>query len=140
MRVTAVGDDTRVGRLMELVQRGISDKPKIVALTDRIAGWFVIAVTSIALLVFAVWSLIDLNVAVDHTVALLIIACPCALGLATPLTIAVAIGRSARSDILIKSGAVLDRLVRPGRLLIDKTGTMTQGAMCVEGWFGDESV
>jgi len=140
LRVSAVGDDTRVGRLMELVQRGVADKPAIVALTDRIAGWFVVAVTTIALAVFAFWSLIDLNAAVDHTVALLIIACPCALGLATPLTLAVAIGRSARNDILIKSGSVFDRLARPGRLLIDKTGTMTRGAMRVEGWFGDESI
>lgn len=140
LRVAAVGEDTRVGRLMGLVQQGVSDKPEIVALTDRIAGWFVIAVSSIALAVFAVWSVIDLGAAVDHTVALLIIACPCALGLATPLTLAVAIGRSARNDILIKSGAVLDRLAKPGKLLMDKTGTMTRGAMRVEAWVGDEAV
>jgi Cu2+-exporting ATPase len=140
LRVSAIGDDTRVGKLMELVQRGVSDKPAIVALTDRIAGWFVVAVTSIALIVFSAWSLLSVGAAVDHTVALLIIACPCALGLATPLTLAVAIGRSARNDILIKSGAVLDRLAKPGRILMDKTGTMTHGAMRVEEWVGDESI
>ncbi|MEM6257857.1 MAG: heavy metal translocating P-type ATPase [Planctomycetota bacterium] len=140
LRVSAVGEATRVGRLMELVQRGVADKPQIVALTDRIAGWFVVAVGTIALGVFAAWSLFDLGAAVDHTVALLIIACPCALGLATPLTLAVMIGRSARSDILIKSGAVLDRLATPGRILMDKTGTMTRGAMRVEQWVGDESL
>lgn len=137
LRVAAVGEQTRVGKLMGLVQQGVCDKPQIVALTDRIAGWFVIAVSSIALAVFAVWSVIDLSAAVDHTVALLIIACPCALGLATPLTLAVAIGRSAQNDILIKSGAVLDRLAKPGKLLMDKTGTMTRGAMRVEAWVGD---
>lgn len=140
LRVSAVGEQTRVGMLMDLVQQGVSDKPQIVALTDRIAGWFVIAVSSIALTVFAVWSVIDLSAAVDHTVALLIIACPCALGLATPLTLAVAIGRSAQNDILIKSGAVLDRLAKPGRLLMDKTGTMTRGMMRVEAWVGDLAV
>ena len=140
LRVSAIGQDTRVGKLMDLVQRGVSEKPAIVALTDRIAGWFVIAVTSIALAVFAVWSMISFSAAVDHTVALLIIACPCALGLATPLTLAVAIGRSARNDILIKSGAVLDRLAKPGRVLMDKTGTMTRGAMRVEHWGGDLTV
>lgn len=140
LRVSAIGDDTRVGKLMQLVQNGVSDKPAIVALTDRIAGWFVVSVTSIALVVFAMWSLFDIPAAVDHTVALLIIACPCALGLATPLSLAVAIGRSARNDILIKSGAVLDRLAKPGRLLIDKTGTITRGAMRVEQWVGDQSI
>lgn len=140
LRVSAVGEETRVGRLMELVQQGVADKPTIVALTDRIAGWFVVVVSSLALMVFAGWSVFDLGAAVDHTVALLIIACPCALGLATPLTLAVAIGRAARRDILIKSGAVLDRLAKPGRLLIDKTGTMTRGAMRVESWFGDPAM
>lgn len=140
VRVTAVGQDARIGKLMSLVERGLADKPTIVALTDRIAGWFVVAVSSIALLVFLAWSLIDLSKAVDHTVALLIIACPCALGLATPLSLAVTIGRAAKRDILIKSGAAMDRLARPGRLLIDKTGTITRGAMRVEHWLGDTSL
>lgn len=140
LRVSAIGEDTRVGKLMDLVQSGVSDKPAIVALTDRIAGWFVITLSSIAVIVFAMWSLVDVSLAVDHTVALLIIACPCALGLATPLTLAVAIGRAARKDILIKSGAVLDRLAKPGRILMDKTGTMTRGAMRVEYWVGDTSI
>jgi Cu2+-exporting ATPase len=140
LRVSAVGEDSRVGRLMALVQQGVADKPAIVALTDRVAGWFVVVVSSIALAVFASWSVVALGAAVDHTVALLIVACPCALGLATPLSLAVAIGRSAKRDILIKSGAVFDRLARPGRLLLDKTGTLTQGAMRVEQWHGDESI
>ena len=140
LRVSAVGADSRVGKLMALVQRGVSEKPAIVALTNRVGGWFVVAVSSIALVVFAVWSVFDLSAAVDHTVALLIVACPCALGLATPLSLAVAIGRAARQDILIKSGAVFDRLARPGRLLLDKTGTLTHGAMRVESWHGDGSI
>lgn len=140
VRVSALGEASRVGKLMALVQQGVADKPAIVALTDRVAGWFVVTVSTIALMVFAAWSVIDVGAAVDHTVALLIVACPCALGLATPLTLAVAIGRSARRDILIKSGAVFDRLSKPGRLLLDKTGTLTRGAMRVQAWHGDESI
>ena len=138
VRVSAVGEESRVGKLMALVRRGMQDKPNIVALTDRVAGWFVCAVSLIALVVFSAWSVVDLGRAVDHTVALLIIACPCALGLATPLSLAVAMGRAAKRDILIKSGAVLDRLARTGRLLIDKTGTITRGEMRVQEWHGDK--
>lgn len=140
LRVVAVGPESRVGRLMQLVQQGIAEKPAIVALTDRVAGWFVVVLSLVALAVFAGWSTVGIAPAVDHTVALLIVACPCALGLATPLTLAVAIGRSARRDILIKSGAALDRLARPGRLLLDKTGTITRGHMQVREWHGDESL
>ena len=88
----------------------MAEKPAMVQLTDRIAGWFVLTVSAIALATFSVWSTLNLAHAVDHTVALLIIACPCALGLATPLALAVAIGRSAQRDILIKSGSAIDHL------------------------------
>jgi len=125
---------------MQLVQQGMAEKPAIVQLTDRVAGVFVMAVSGAAFATFAVWSVVDVGAAVDHTVALLIIACPCALGLATPLALAVAIGRAARRDILIKSGAALDRLSRPGTMLIDKTGTLTHGVMCVEAWYGEDGV
>lgn len=137
VRVSAVGEASRIGRLMALVEQGMSEKPGIVALTDRVAGWFVWVVSLIALAVCAGWVMIDPGKAIDHTVALLIIACPCALGLATPLTLAVAMGRAARRDILIKSGAALDQLATPGRLLLDKTGTITRGEMRVEAWFGE---
>lgn len=139
-RVTATGDASRVGKLMSLVQQGMTDKPPAVALTDRVAGWFVCIVSRLALCVFSVWSMFDIALAVDHTVALLIIACPCALGLATPLGMAVAIGRAAKRDILIKSATALDRLSRPGILLIDKTGTVTRGEMRIADWNGDASL
>ena len=140
VRVSAVGEASRIGKLMALVEQGMADKPVIVALTDRVAGWFVWAVSSIALVVFSAWCVFEPAKAIDHTVALLIIACPCALGLATPLTLAVTMGRAAKRDILIKSGAALDRLARPGLLLMDKTGTVTRGEMRVEAWYGDESL
>ncbi|MFI4861383.1 MAG: heavy metal translocating P-type ATPase [Phycisphaerales bacterium JB063] len=137
LRVTCIGEQTRVGRLMSLVSQGVAAKPAIVLLADRIAGWFVVAVSLIAFVVFAAWSVVDVGLAVDHTVALLIVACPCALGLATPLTIAVAIGRAAKRDILIKSPTALERAARGGRLMLDKTGTITTGAMRLIGWEGD---
>lgn len=140
VRVAAFGESSRVGRLMSLVQQGIAEKPAIVALTDRVAGWFVVIVSLLALAVFAGWSVVGIGPAVDHTVALLIVACPCALGLATPLTLAVAIGRAARRDILIKSGAAIDRLARPGRIMLDKTGTLTHGHMDVRDWQGDTTL
>jgi Cu2+-exporting ATPase len=140
LRVAAVGEASRVGKLMALVEQGMAEKPPVVALTDRIAGWFVGVVSLLALLVMSAWSLVDVATAIDNTVALLIIACPCALGLATPLSLSVAIGRSAKRDILIKSAAALDRLAMPGRLLIDKTGTITRGQMCITGWWGDASI
>ncbi|MGB1125088.1 MAG: heavy metal translocating P-type ATPase [Phycisphaeraceae bacterium] len=140
LRVSAVGESSRVGQLLSLVQQGMADKPPVVAVTDRVAGWFVCVVSLLALAVFSVWSLFDLALAVDHTVALLIIACPCALGLATPLSLSVAIGRSAKRDILIKSAAALDRLARPGQIWIDKTGTITRGQMCVVAWSGDTAL
>ncbi|MEM9021330.1 MAG: heavy metal translocating P-type ATPase [Planctomycetota bacterium] len=140
IQVTAVGASSRVGRLMAQVSECLAEKPAMVGVTDRIAGWFVVVVSALALVVFSAWSLVGIGPAVDHTVALLIVACPCALGLATPLTFAVAIGRSARRDTLIKSGAAMDRLAQPGRLLLDKTGTLTRGQMQVDHWRGDETL
>lgn len=140
LRVTQLGEDTRVGRLMSLVEDGLESKPAIVQATDRIAGWFVIAVSLIAIVVFIAWSTADVGLAVDHTVALLIVACPCALGLATPLTLAVAIGRAARRDILIKSGSAIERAAKGGLMFLDKTGTVTTGQMRLLGWEGDASL
>ncbi|MEZ5977941.1 MAG: heavy metal translocating P-type ATPase [Planctomycetota bacterium] len=106
VRATAVGPNSRVGRLMEIVERGLAEKPPILRLTDRIAGWFVLVLSILATGTFAVWwSAAGLGPAVEHTVALLIVACPCALGLATPLTLAVAVGRAARRGLLVKDAA-----------------------------------
>jgi len=140
VRVTDVGDASRIGKLMGLVQEGLAEKPPIERFTDRIAGWFVGTVTTLAAVNFAVWVwLAGLAPAIDHTVALLIVACPCALGLATPLTLAVAVGRAARGGLLVKDAAVFERLARGGRLLLDKTGTITRGAPALTAWRGDAS-
>lgn len=138
VEVTKLGKDARIGRLMALVAKGVAEKPPLVQLTDRAAGWFVMAVVSIATLTFAIWSLrVNIEVATNHTVALLIVACPCALGLATPLTLAVAIGRAARQNILIKNATAIELLASQGRILIDKTGTLTHGQPQVIDWIGD---
>ncbi len=140
VRVSRTGRDTRVGRLMQLVEQGARDKAPIVRLTDRIGGWFVMTVIAFATVTFAAWATRGVGLAVDHAVALLIVACPCALGMTTPLAMAIAIGRAARRDILIKGGDVLERLARPGVIVLDKTGTITAGRTRLVHWFGDASL
>jgi Cu2+-exporting ATPase len=141
VRVLQVGADTRVGQLMRLIERGAQEKPAIVQFADRVGGVFVVAVSLAAAATFAFWAhRSGLPIAIDAAVALLIVTCPCVLGLATPLTLAIAIGRLARNDILVKSGAALERLSRGGSLILDKTGTLTEGRLKLLEWHGDLSV
>lgn len=140
VRATAVGAETRVGRLMRLVEDSLGQKAPIVHLMDRIAGRFVVTVLALATATLAFWLWRDPAHAVDYTVALLIVACPCALGLATPLSLAVGLGRAARRGILIKGGAALEQLARPGTIVLDKTGTVTFGRMSLVHWHGPESL
>ncbi len=143
VRVSATGESTRVGRLMKLVEEASRRRAPIVQLADRIAGWFVGVMLVLAAATCGVWLLIRPEAAVGHAVALLIVACPCALGLSTPLALTVAIGRAARRGILIKGGDVLERLARGGcgrgTIFLDKTGTITESRLRVVRWFGDES-
>jgi len=112
----------------------------IVQLADRIAGYFVAAVLLLAVAALGLWLWIDPARALDSTIALLIVTCPCALGLATPLAVSAAIGRAGRTGILIKGGDALERLARPGRVLLDKTGTVTEGRSALVRWDGDDAV
>jgi Cu2+-exporting ATPase len=137
--VEKIGRDTRVGKLVGLIERGVLEKPKIQQFADRVGGIFTVVVSIIAAAVFAFWCRHSLALAIDHTVALLIVTCPCVLGLATPLALAMAIGGLARRDILVKSGAALERLSGRGRLMLDKTGTLTEGRLRMIEWVGDES-
>ncbi|MCH9685325.1 MAG: heavy metal translocating P-type ATPase [Deltaproteobacteria bacterium] len=137
VRVDATGEDTRMGRILADVEPSAGPAAQVVRLADRIGGWFVVTVVIAAVVTLVGWLVLDPTVAVDHAVALLIVACPCALALATPLAISVAIGRAARAQILIKGGDVLQRLATPGVLWLDKTGTLTQGCMSVLQWDGD---
>jgi Cu2+-exporting ATPase len=140
VRVDATGADTRVGRLMQLVEESATRRAPIVQLADRIAGVFVTVVLGLAAVTVALWWPVDPGRAVAHGIALLIITCPCALGLATPLAIVAAVGRAAREGLLIKGGDVIERLGRPGFVLLDKTGTITRGQCTVERWEGPEEL
>ncbi len=139
MRATAIGRETRLGQIVELVEQASMDKPEMVLWANKIGGYFVATVIVLALFTFGWWVTVDTNIAVDRTIALLIVACPCALALATPLAIAVAIGRSARQKIIVKGGDVLQSLQRPGKIWLDKTGTLTEGELQVVRWYGDTS-
>ncbi|TWU38438.1 heavy metal translocating P-type ATPase [Novipirellula artificiosorum] len=138
IRTTAIGESTRLGELSQAVAAAAASKTPIVQLANRIGGWFVCVVLGLAMITAIVWLQIDSSVALNHSVALLIVACPCALALATPLAIAVAVGRLAERRILVRSGESLEQLAKPGTVFFDKTGTLTQGRMQVTDWFGDD--
>ena len=140
VEVHTAGEDTRIGRLMRLVEEGAQRRAPVVLLADRISGWFVAIVLVLAALTLAVWLRLDPAHAIEHAVALLIVSCPCALGLATPLAVSAAIGRAARRKILIKGGDALENLAHQGLMLLDKTGTLTEGRLAVVRWWGDEAV
>lgn len=137
VEVRSAGSDTRLGRLLRLVEEGARRRAKVVLLADRISGWFVTAVLSLAAVTVALWWRTDPSLAVEHAVALLIVSCPCALGLATPLAVSAAVGRAAKSGILIKGGDAVEVLARPTLMILDKTGTLTEGRLAVVRWTGD---
>jgi Cu2+-exporting ATPase len=135
--VERTGDETRVGRLLRLVDEHARRRAPIALLADRLAGVFVAVVLALAATTVALWWATDPERAVEHAVALLIVTCPCALALATPLAVSAAVGRAARARILIKGADVVERLVRPGRMWLDKTGTLTTGRPTLASWWGD---
>lgn len=136
----AAGEATRAGRIMRLMEESAATRAPIVRLADRIAGVFVGVVLSLALVTAALWWAIEPSRAVDNAAALLIVTCPCALGMATPLSVIAALGRAARRGILIKGGEMLEALARPGVLFLDKTGTLTEGCMAVRRWEGPQEI
>src|SRR2546426_557230 len=130
-RATRVGKESALGQIVQLVEDAQATKAPIQRLADRVAGVFVPIVIALALAAFVVWFDVGPEPAVVFsTVALvtvLIIACPCALGLATPTAILVGTGKAAEHGILIRSGEALERLSRVRTVLLDKTGTITEG-------------
>jgi len=131
MRADKVGKDTLLAQIVALVSAAQRSRAPIQRLADRVAGWFVPGVIVIAILAFIGWLVWGPAPAMAHAlvaaVTVLIIACPCALGLATPMTIMVAVGRGAREGVLVRNAAALERLEKVDTLLIDKTGTLTEG-------------
>ena len=131
MRAVHVGNDTALARIIALVDDATSTKAPIERLADRISSVFVPAVIGIAVVVFVVWLAIsgmDVSKAVVHGIAVLVISCPCALGLATPTAVMVGTGRGAAQGILIKSAEALENAHDIATVVLDKTGTITKGA------------
>ncbi|AWN21833.1 heavy metal translocating P-type ATPase [Deinococcus irradiatisoli] len=128
---TAVGADTALSRITALVEQAQASKPPIQGLADRVVAVFVPVVLVIAAVTFAAWLLLGgpgaLAQALVHTVAVLIVACPCAMGLATPVSVMVGSGKAAQLGVLFRSGAALEGLGRVRVMALDKTGTVTSG-------------
>jgi len=131
MTAEHVGSATVLARITEMVGSAQRSRPEIQKLADAVSGWFVPVVILIAVVAFGVWWLFGpepaLAYAIVNAVAVLIIACPCALGLATPMSIMVATGKAAQSGILVKNAEALERFEKVTTLVVDKTGTLTEG-------------
>lgn len=129
MRADRVGEDTTLAQIVRLVDDATSSKPPIAKMADKVSGVFVPAVIGIALITAAVWLLLgeSFEFALSNAIAVLVISCPCALGLATPTAIMVGTGRGAASGVLIKSAEALETVHEVNTIVLDKTGTITQG-------------
>jgi Cu+-exporting ATPase len=131
MRAEKVGRDTMLAHIVQMVATAQRSRAPIQRLADRVAAWFVPAVIAVALIAFAAWAAYGpqprLAYALVAAVTVLIIACPCALGLATPMSIMVGVGRAAQAGILIRDAEALERLEKIDTLVVDKTGTLTEG-------------
>jgi len=131
MRAERVGSDTLLGQIVNMVAEAQRSRAPIQGLADKVAGIFVPVVLAVSLLTFVVWMWLGpepkLAHAIVNAVAVLIIACPCALGLATPMSIMVGVGRGAQEGVLVKNAEALERLEKVTTLVVDKTGTLTEG-------------
>ena len=131
MKATHVGDDTMLSQIVKMVSEAQRSRAPIQRLADTVSGWFVPAVVVIAIITFVVWSIYGpepaMAFATVNAVAVLIIACPCALGLATPMSIMVGTGKGAQNGILIKNAEALETLEKVDTIVVDKTGPLTEG-------------
>jgi Cu+-exporting ATPase len=126
-RATAVGAGSRLGQILRLVEQAQSSRAPMQQLADRVSAIFVPAIIALATLTFIAWSFLDVSRAVSIAVAVLVIACPCAMGLAVPAALTVAVGRGAQLGVLFKGGEALERLAAADTVVFDKTGTLTEG-------------
>src|ERR1700742_4901134 len=131
MRADKVGRETLLAQIVQMVADAQRSRAPIQRLADQVAGWFVPSVIAAAVVAFAVWAMFGpepkLAYGLVAAVSVLIIACPCALGLATPMSIMVGVGRGAQAGVLIKNAEALERLEKVDTLVVDKTGTLTEG-------------
>ena len=136
MRADKVGADTLLARIVQMVNDASRSRAPIQKLADQVSGWFVPAVIAVAVLAFAIWAVFGpaptLANGLVAAVSVLIIACPCALGLATPISIMVGIGRGAQDGVLIKDAEALELMEKVDTLVVDKTGTLTEGKPAVQ--------
>jgi Cu+-exporting ATPase len=137
MRAAKVGRDTLLSQIVQMVAAAQRSRAPIQRLADQVSGWFVPAVVVVAVLAFVAWAMFGpeprLSYGLVAAVSVLIIACPCALGLATPMSIMVGVGRGAHAGVLIKNAEALERLEKVDTLVVDKTGTLTEGKPTVVG-------
>ncbi len=148
MRAQKVGAETVLAQIVQMVAQAQRSRAPMQRLADRVAGWFVIAVVAVALLTFFGWGLFGPQPSwaygLINAVAVLIIACPCALGLATPMSVMVATGKAATHGILFRDAAAIESLRKVDTLIVDKTGTLTEGrpafhaVAAAEGWMDTE--
>ncbi len=144
MQAEKVGRETMLAQIVQLVAEAQRSRAPIQRLADVVAGWFVPAVIAVAIVAFIVWSFWGPEPAMGYAliaaVSVLIIACPCALGLATPMSIMVGVGRGAQAGVLIKNAEALERFAKVDTLVVDKTGTLTEGkprvttVVTADGW------
>jgi P-type Cu+ transporter len=131
MRTERIGDETLLGQIVTMVAEAQRSRAPIQGLADKVAGIFVPSVLAVSVITFALWMWLGpeprLAHAIVNAVAVLIIACPCALGLATPMSIMVGVGRGAQEGVLVKNAEALERLEKINTLVVDKTGTLTEG-------------
>ena len=131
MRAERVGSETTLAQIVKLVNEAQRSRAPMQRLADKVAAIFVPAVVATAVITFLVWSFLGpqprLAHALVNAVAVLIIACPCALGLATPMSVMVAVGKGAGAGVLIRNAEALEKLATVDLLVIDKTGTVTEG-------------
>jgi Cu+-exporting ATPase len=131
MRADRVGSDTLLAQIVQMVAEAQRSRAPIQGLADTVSGWFVPAVVAVAALAFIIWSIFGpppaMSYALLNAIAVLIIACPCALGLATPMSIMVGTGRGARAGVLVKGAEALEVMEKVDTLVVDKTGTLTEG-------------
>jgi Cu+-exporting ATPase len=144
-RATAIGAESRLGQILRLVEQAQSSRAPMQQLADRVSAIFVPTIIALAVATFVIWSFFDVSRAFAIAVAVLVVACPCAMGLAVPAALTVAIGRGAQLGVLFKGGEALERLAHVDTVLFDKTGTLTQGKPSVvavlpaAGWTPRES-
>ncbi len=135
MRALAVGGETVLSKIIEMVKSAQRDKPNIQRLGDKVSAVFVPVVVAVAVLTFLVtWLVVqaEVSTALLNAVAVLVVACPCAMGLATPTAVMVGIGRAAKQGVLVKGAATLEELSRVDKIILDKTGTLTSGRFSID--------